>query len=199
MLESGSARNPRPPTLPLPRWALALPLLVVIAATAMAVAMIGGGKPARTASVAGGVAHVGGPAPAFTSWNLAGDKVSLVDFKGRPVLLAFWATWCTACQDELPALKGIEDRYQSTGFTVLAIDYKETNTVRMSEFLAGLHVNLEAVIDPDGAIATAYGVDIGLPISVLLDPTLTVRQIIVGLAPSAALEAAVGKVAAPTP
>ena len=199
MIESGRAHNLRPPTHPVPRWALALPLLVVIAITATAVAMISVGRSAKTASVAGGVAHVGAYAPAFTSWNLAGDKVSLSDFKGRPVLLTFWATWCTACQEELPALQRIRDRYQSTGFTVLAIDYKETNTARMVQFLAGLHVNLDTVIDPDGAIATAYGVDIGLPISVLLDPKSTVRQIIVGLEPSAALETAVGKVAGPNP
>jgi peroxiredoxin len=199
MIESGSAHNLRPPTHPLPRWALALPLLVVIAATATAVTMISVGRSAKTASVAGGVAHVGASAPAFTSWNLAGDKVSLSDFKGRPVLLTFWATWCTACQEELPALQRIRDRYQSTGFTVLAIDYKETNTVRMVQFLNGLHVKLDTVIDPDGAIATAYGVDIGLPISVLLDPKSTVRQIIVGLAPSSVLEAAVGAVAGPSP
>ncbi len=182
----------------MPRWALALPLLVVVAATATAVAMITSGGSAKTVSVAGGVARVGGTAPAFTSWDLTGNKVSLADFKGRPVLLTFWATWCTACQDELPALQRIRDRYQSTGFTILAVNYKETNNARMSQYLAGLHVNLEAVIDPEGAIATAYGVDIGLPINVLLDRKATVTQIIVGLVPSAALETAVGKVAGPT-
>ncbi len=181
----------------MPRWALALPLLVVVVATATAVAMVTTGKSAKTASVSGGVARVGGTAPGFTSWDLAGNKVSLADFKGRPVLLTFWATWCTACQDELPALQGIRDRYQSTGFTVLAVNYKETSNARMSQFLAGLHVNLEAVVDPEGSIATAYGVDIGLPISVLLDSKAIVTQIFVGLVPSAELETAVGKVTSP--
>ena len=197
MIESGSARKLNPPTRPVPRWALALPLLVVVVATATAVAIITAGRSAKTASVTGGVARVGGTAPGFTSWDLAGNKVSLADFKGRPVLLTFWATWCTACQDELPALQRIRDRYQSTGFTVLAVNYKETNNARMSQFLAGLHLNLEAVIDPEGAIATAYGVDIGLPISVLLDAKATVTQIFVGVPPSAELETAVGKVASP--
>lgn len=198
MIESGGGQAARPPTSPIPKWALALPLLVVVAATATAVGMITMGRSAKTASVTGPIARVGGTAPAFTSWDLTGNKVHLADFKGRPVLLTFWATWCTACQDELPALQLIRDRYQSTGFTVVAVNYKETNNDRMSQYLASLHVNLEAVIDPDGTIATAYGVDIGLPISVLLDRKATVTQIIVGLVPTSALEAAIGRVAGPT-
>lgn len=197
MIESSRARKLSPPTRPVPRWALALPLLVVIVATATAVAIITAGRSAKTASVAGGLARVGGTAPGFTSWDLGGNKVSLADFKGRPVLLTFWATWCTACQDELPAMQRIRDRYQSTGFTVLAVNYKETNDARMGQYLAGLHVNLEAVVDPEGTIATAYGVNIGLPVSVLLDRKTTVTEMFVGVPPSAALEAAVGKVAGP--
>jgi peroxiredoxin len=140
---------------------------------------------------------VGETAPAFTSWDLSGKKVSLAEFKGRPVLITFWATWCTACQQELPTVQRIRDQYQSTGFSVLALDYRETNTARMSQFLAGLHVNLEAVIDPDGTIASAYGVDIGLPISVLLDRKGTVVQIWIGAVTSAELETAVGEVVGP--
>ena len=197
MIESGSARKLSPPTRPVPRWALALPLLVVVIATATAVAMITMGRSARTATVTGGVAHVGGTAPGFTSWSLSGNKVSLADFKGRPVLLTFWATWCTACREELPALQAMRDRYQTSGFAVLAINYKETNNARMSQYLSGLHVNVVSIIDPEGVIATAYGVDIGLPVSVLLDRKATVTEIFVGVPPSAALEAAVGRVAGP--
>ncbi len=142
---------------------------------------------------------MGGAAPAFSSWDLSGKKVSLADFKGHPVLITFWATWCTACQTELPELQRIRDRYQSTGLSMLAVNYRETNSDRMSQYLAGLHVDLDAVIDPDGTIASAYGVDIGLPINVLLDRQGTVRQIIIGVVSSAALETDVGQVAGPAP
>src|ERR1700693_3984263 len=122
MIESGSAGKLSSPTHPVPKWAVALPLLVVLVATATAVVMITGGRSEKTASVTGGLAHVGGTAPGFTSWDLTGKKVSLADFNGRPMLLTFWATWCTACQDELPALQSIRDRYQSTGFAVVAVN-----------------------------------------------------------------------------
>jgi cytochrome c biogenesis protein CcmG, thiol:disulfide interchange protein DsbE len=140
---------------------------------------------------------VGGSAPAFTSWDLNGNEVELADFKGHPVLITFWATWCSACQAELPAVQRIRDRYQSTGLTVLAVNYRETNTGREGEYLAGLHVNLQSLMDPQGDIATAYGVDSGLPITVLLDRKATVLQIMIGAVADATLESAVRQVAGP--
>jgi cytochrome c biogenesis protein CcmG, thiol:disulfide interchange protein DsbE len=193
MIEPIGAGAPRSGARPVPKWALALPVLVVVATVATAVALITVGK---SPSVSGGLVTVGTTAPAFSSWDLSGNKVSLADFKGRPVLLTFWATSCTACQQELPELQSIQDRFKSTGFTVLAVNYRETNDARMSQYLAGLHVNLKAVIDPQGTIAHAYRV-FGLPISVLLDRKGTVRQIIIGLVPSAVMEAAVAQVAGP--
>lgn len=183
----------------MPRWALALPLLIVVAAAATAVGVITAGKSSKAASVSGGFARVGETAPQFTSWDLNGNKVSLADLKGHPVLITFWATWCTACQQELPAVEQIRDRYQAAGLKVLAVNYRETNVDRMRQFLAGLNVNLAAVTDTDGSIATAYGVDIGLPISVLLDRNGRVLQIMIGAQSSSALDAAVSQVAGPAP
>ena len=178
----------------MPKWALALPVLVVVVVVAVAVAMITDGRSPHTVSVSGGVAHVNGPAPNFASWDLNGKRVSLTDFKGRPMLLTFWATWCTVCREELPALQRIQDRYQSTGFTILAINYRETNNGRLAQYLAGLNVTLKAVIDPEGTIAAAYGVDIGLPVNVLLNRAGTVVQIIIGEVPNATLESAVSRI-----
>ena len=176
---------------PVPKWALAVPVLVVVVVVAVAAAMITDGRSPHTVSVSGGVARVNGPAPNFSSWDLNGKKVSLADFKGRPMLLTFWATWCTVCREELPALQRIQDRYQSTGFTILAVNYRETDNRRLKQYLDELHVNLKAVIDPEGTIASAYGVQIGLPVNVLLDRTGKVVQVIVGAVPNATLEGAV--------
>jgi cytochrome c biogenesis protein CcmG, thiol:disulfide interchange protein DsbE len=173
---------------------MALPLIVVIAAVATGAALITFNRSARTVSVTGGVAAVGRAAPAFSTWDLNGKKVNLADFKGRPVLITFWATWCTACQEELPAVQRIRDGNQSAGLSVLAVNYRETDNARMGAYLSGLHVDLQAVIDPDATIASAYGVDIGLPVVVLLDRSATVAQILVGAVPSATLEAAVARV-----
>jgi thiol-disulfide isomerase/thioredoxin len=109
------------------------------------------------------------------------------------MLLTFWATWCTVCREELPALQRIQDRYQSTGFTILAINYRETDNRRLAQYLAGLQVNLRAVIDSEGTIAAAYGVEIGLPVNVLLNRGGTVVRTIIGEVPNATLESAVGQ------
>ena len=180
---------------PVPAWSLALPVVVVVVAVAAASIVVLSPSGTKTASVDPGLAQVGKKAPGFASWDLGGSKVSLDEFDGKPVLLTFWATWCTACQDELPMLQKIRDQYRSSGLTILAVDYRETDTARMSRFLAGLHVNLEAVIDPQGAIATAFGVDLGLPVNVWLDSHHVVSRVMLGAQPPATLAAAAQTVA----
>ena len=174
-----------------PAWALALPVLVVLLALSAGVALVFASRPSSSVWVASGHAIVGGTSPNFTTQDLGGKKVSLSDFGGRPVLLSFWATWCTVCRDELPALQRLQDRYRAGGFEVLLVNYRETSNDRLRQYLSGLQVNLEAVIDPDGAIAAAYGVDVGLPVNVLSDRAGKVVRILIGEVPIATIESAV--------
>jgi thiol-disulfide isomerase/thioredoxin len=174
-----------------PAWALALPVLVVLLALSAGVALVVASRPSSGVWVASGHAIVGGTSPNFTTQDLGGKKVSLTDFGGRPVLLSFWATWCTVCRDELPALQRLQDRYRAGGFEVLLVNYRETSNDRLRQYLSGLQVNLEAVIDPDGTIAAAYGVDVGLPVNVLSDRAGKVVRILIGEVPIATIESAV--------
>lgn len=176
-------------------WSLAVPVLVVLVAVGTAVGLVMLNQSPRNPWVAAGTARLGETAPNFSSWDLAGNKVSLGDFKGQPVLLTFWSTSCTACQDEFPSLQRIQNGYQSSGFTVLAVDYRETSSTQMRQFLDRLKVSFRAVIDPQGAIAWAYQVDIGLPVNVWLDRNHVVTQIMLGEKPAADLQAAAAKVA----
>jgi thiol-disulfide isomerase/thioredoxin len=187
----------RPPVRPVPAWALALPLLVVLVATAAGVAIVIADRSSNAVWVAAGHASVGAPAPNFTSYDLQGKKVSLSDFASRPVLLTFWATWCTVCKDELPALQTLEQRYSANSFAVLAVNYRETDNVRMRQYLAGDNVTLQSVIDPGASIASAYGVDVGLPVNVLIDKTGHVVRIMVGEVPGASIETAIQQLVAP--
>lgn len=182
---------------PVPPWALALPVVVVLLAVSAGVAMVVASRPSSSVWVASGHAIVGGASPNFTTQDLGGKKVSLSDFRGRPVLLSFWATWCTVCHDELPALQRLQDRYRAGGLEVLLVNYRETSHDRMRQYLAGLGVNLESVVDPDGAIASAYGVDIGLPVNVLSDRSGKVARILVGEVPIATIESAIQQAVSP--
>jgi thiol-disulfide isomerase/thioredoxin len=187
----------RPSGHRVPAWALALPVLVVLAATAAGVAMVLADRSSNPVWVAAGHARVGEAAPNFTSYDLQGNKVGLSDFGSRPVLLTFWATWCTVCKDELPALQALEQRYSSDGLKVLAVNYRETSNERMRQYLAGINVTLQSVIDPGAAIAMAYGVDVGLPVNVVVDRSGRVAQIMVGEVPIASIETAIKQVVTP--
>jgi peroxiredoxin len=168
-----------------------------LAATSAGVAKVIADRNSNDVWVASGHATVGATAPNFTSYDLQGKRVSLSDFESRPVLLTFWATWCTVCRDELPALQALQVRYNSSGFAVLAVNYRETSNDRMRQFLAGINVTLRSVIDPGASIASAYGVDIGLPVNVLVDKAGRVAQILIGEVTMASVESSVQQVVTP--
>jgi cytochrome c biogenesis protein CcmG/thiol:disulfide interchange protein DsbE len=155
--------------------------LVVAGAVLLFAARLVDHRPAALrVTVSGGPATVGSPAPDFSTQTLAGATVRLSQLHGKPVLLNFWATWCTACEVEMPEFQRASERYGSQGMTVVAVNYHETNTAEMRIFLKRLGARFPAVYDPDGRIATAYGVAIGLPVSVFIDRSGKVAFIQVG-------------------
>ncbi len=145
-------------------------------------------------TVASATARVGAPAPDFSSQRLDGTTVQLGQYRGKPVLLNFWATWCGPCQDEMPLLQRASDRYSMTGLTVLAINYQQTDRQSMTDFLKKVGAKFAAVYDPNGRIATAYGVTIGLPVSVFIDRDGAVSFVQLGQVSDIVLEAQLHKI-----
>jgi thiol-disulfide isomerase/thioredoxin len=68
------------------------------------------------------------PAPAFTLVDLKGKKVSLASFRGHPVLINFWATWCGPCKYEIPWLEQLQTQYASHGFQILGVSADEIDS-----------------------------------------------------------------------
>ncbi|TMD83900.1 MAG: TlpA family protein disulfide reductase [Chloroflexi bacterium] len=126
--------------------------------------------------------------PDFTTQRLDGVSVRLSQYRGKPVLLNFWATWCAPCQDEMPLIQGAADRYTGTGLTVLAVDYQQTDAAAMRAFLRRAGARFPAVYDPNGQIAAEYGVSIGLPVSIFIDRSGKVEVIQVGQMSGTVLE-----------
>ena len=127
------------------------------------------GQDIPAASAGPGVLAVGSPAIDFRAARLDGATVQLGALHGHVVLINFWATWCAACRSEMPAIQQVWDREHVRGFEVVAIDYRESDRDGMRRFLRSAGVRYGSALDPDGVIAQAYGVSLGLPVSVFVD------------------------------
>ncbi len=90
-------------------------------------------------------------APGFTLKDINGNEWKLSDFRGKIVMVNFWATWCDPCVKELPFFQAISDNQ-----TILAINYKETGNKVRSE-LTGKGYTFTVLLDPDGEVSTLYG------------------------------------------
>ena len=99
----------------------------------------------------------GKPAPAFTLRDLTTDKpVSLSDFKGKPVVINFWATWCGPCQQEHPYLEWAQREYGDK-VVFLGMIFEDTPD-NARKFLAQHGAPFPELIDPNSMTSVAYGV-----------------------------------------
>lgn len=118
------------------------------------------------------------PAPEFTLEDLNGKKVSLSDYKGKALLINFWATWCGPCKLETPWLIDLRNQYAAQGFEVLGIsadDIDRGNSHAFSEekqeiarFVQQMHMPYPVLIDAD-SISRPYGGLDDLPTSFFVD------------------------------
>lgn len=123
--------------------------------------------------------EIGAQAPDFALRDLRGNEVRLSEYRGKTVLLTFWATWCGPCRLEMPAF---EDRYQELkddGFIVLGVNYDEpVEDVRT--FRDELGLSFPLLLDPGGSVQRLYRIR-GYPSSIFVDPQGVVRVIHLGL------------------
>ena len=105
-------------------------------------------------------------APEFSLSDLAGKKVQLKAFRGKLVLLNFFATWCGPCREEMPGMERLFRAHQDKGFVVLAVNVQESaKTVR--PFVQQLKLSFPTALDAEGSVSRDYGVR-ALPVSFLI-------------------------------
>jgi cytochrome c biogenesis protein CcmG/thiol:disulfide interchange protein DsbE len=147
---------------------------------------------------------MGKPAPAFTLQDLSGKKVSLASYKGKAVLINFWATWCGPCKIETPWLVELRDKYAGQGFEILGIstegdDLKPDDKAgwakdkaAIAKFVAEEKVSYPVLVDGD-SLSQAYGGLDAMPTSFFVDRNGTVVAAQMGLTSESDIESNIKK------
>ncbi|MGG3280952.1 redoxin domain-containing protein [Paenibacillus solani] len=113
----------------------------------------------------------GQSAPTFSASGLKGEEISLANYKGRGVILNFWASWCNPCVNELPLLN---EAYKLSGVEMLAINVGE-NKETVQKFVDRYEIEFPIVLDSDLNIKQKYQV-VGMPLTVLIDKDGTIVE-----------------------
>ena len=118
---------------------------------------------------AGGLSSASGPhpeAPGFSLTDLSGQKINLEDYKGKVVLLDFWATWCGPCRLEIPWFVDLENQYRDRGFAVIGVSMDD-GPEPVREFYKQFKMNYPVGMGDD-KVSELYGGILGLPTSFLI-------------------------------
>jgi cytochrome c biogenesis protein CcmG/thiol:disulfide interchange protein DsbE len=146
----------------------------------------------------------GKPAPAFALQDLSGNKVSLASYRGKAVLINFWATWCGPCKFETPWIVALRNKYAAQGFEVLGVDTEGDDlqkndkagwakaTAAAGKFVAEEKIPYPVLLDGD-SISRDYGGLDDLPSSFFVDRKGVVVAAQVGLTSESDIESKIQK------
>jgi peroxiredoxin len=117
-------------------------------------------------------------APDFQLNTLDGQTIALSDFRGKVVLLNFWAYWCGPCTFEMPFIQQIYDEWQEAGLVLLAIHIGES-AEEAASFVEEYSLTFPVLLDIEGTVATQYGAT-SIPTTFLIDEDGIVQAVKVG-------------------
>lgn len=140
-----------------------MPLLVAAAATASAAA----GDAPQTVRATLATAKDRKAAPNFSLRDASGKTVNLSQFRGRIVLLDFWATWCHGCKEEIPWFAEFEREYRSQGLAVVGVSLDDDGWAVVKPFLEGAKVPYRVLLG-DPPTAKKYSID-AMPDTFIID------------------------------
>lgn len=119
-------------------------------------------------------------APDFSLKDANGQAVRLADYRGKVVLLNFWATWCGPCKMEIPWFVDFERKYKDQGFAVIGISMDEDGWRAVKPFVAQAGINYRVLLGDD-AVSQLYGGVDSLPSTFLIDREGRIAGVHIGL------------------
>lgn len=122
--------------------------------------------------------QIGSPAPSFEAETVERKTVSLNDYRGKVVLLTFWATWCEPCKKEMPEIQAAFEEHKGEGFVVLGINFGE-KPKEAEKLVEAMGLTFPILIDRKVEVAEHYGV-INLPVTFFIDQDGIIRERVVG-------------------
>jgi peroxiredoxin len=106
-------------------------------------------------------------APEFSLPELSGQTLELSTYRGKVVLLDFWATWCDPCREEIPHFVELQNKYRDRGFAIIGISMDD-EPAQVREFYQRFHMNYPVAMG-NAKVGELYGGVLGLPIAFLID------------------------------
>jgi peroxiredoxin len=126
------------------------------------------------------VPHPGFLAPDFSLQNANNETIRISDMRGKVVVVNFWASWCTPCQAEMPALQYAHQHFSPDQVAVLAVNATTQDTFQSAKnFLDSRGLSLPVLFDLNGSATTLYQVR-GFPTTVFIDRNGIIRDLIIG-------------------
>jgi cytochrome c biogenesis protein CcmG/thiol:disulfide interchange protein DsbE len=120
------------------------------------------------------------PAPDFSLKDASGKTVHLSDYKGKVVLLDFWATWCGPCKIEIPWFMDFEKQFKDQGFAVVGVSMDEDGWGAINPYVRDMKMNYRVLLGNDD-VSTAYGGLDSLPTTLLIGRDGGIASVHVGV------------------
>lgn len=127
------------------------------------------------------------PAPDFTLVGLDGKKYSLKDFKGKVLLLDFWATWCGPCRKEIPHLKDLHAQYKEKGLRIVGIALDQQGEKAVKPFVESNGIPFTSLLG-SSEVVQAYGNIRAIPTTFLIDKKGNIQKVYRGYTEKAVFE-----------
>jgi cytochrome c biogenesis protein CcmG/thiol:disulfide interchange protein DsbE len=170
------------------------PIILVVVAVVISLMLVFGIQKTRHPQLhSGGAGKLQGqPAPDFALAALDGKTLKLSDFRGKAVLLNFWATWCEPCKIEMPWFVELQKKYEGQGFTVLGVAMDDASSSEIADFAKKMGVNYPIVIGKE-AVGDQYGGIPYLPSTFYIDRDGKVVERVFGLVSRSEIESNIQK------